>query len=125
MDVRVLHHATRGPNVAALMRVEVPGACAELGPTFVCYFRVSYADGTRVEEWTRCCPSQEDAFELYQRGVEDFIEPVPFALARVEAERPPQRPGLFQVVHSDGARSVPMALSAAEREADFINGGKR
>lgn len=124
MEIKPVYNATRGQNVAALFKLEVPGS-GDLGPTFICYFRVSFAEGARVEEWTRCTPCQEDAYELYRRGVEDFIEPVPFVPAHVEPEQPEQSPGLFQVVRGDGSRSVPMALNAAEREAEIINGGGR
>lgn len=125
MEIKPLYNATRGQNVAALFRLDVPGS-GDLGPTFICYFRVSFADGARVEEWTRCTPCQEDAYELYRRGLEDFIEPVPFSpipTARVEPEQPAQNPSLHQVVFPDGSRSVPMALNAAEREAERFNNG--
>lgn len=122
MQITRIVHATRGLNVAALFKLEIPDA-ADLGPTFLCYFRLSLAGGSRIEEWTRCSPCEEDALDLYRRGVEDFIEPVPFVPARVEPEQPAQFPSLFQVVQGE-ARSVPMALNAAEREADAINGGE-
>jgi hypothetical protein len=77
VETKVLFFAFRGLNAAALLRLEPPGD-SQLTPVFVCYFRVSYAEGARIEEWSRVAPHYEDAAELYQRGVQDFIDPVPF-----------------------------------------------
>jgi hypothetical protein len=77
VETTCIQHAIRGGNVVALLRVEVSG----VGPAFITYFRVEHHH--RVDEWTRCSPEREQAVELYQRGVEDFIDPIPFVPAEV------------------------------------------
>lgn len=85
MHIRTELSVTHGPNAAALIRFEPTG---ETMPVFIVYFRVSYAGGARVEEWTRCVPEREDALELYRRGVDDFVCPVPYVPSGPETVSP-------------------------------------
>lgn len=74
METTCIEHANRGGNLVALFRVEAAG----FEPAFIVYFRIEHGGGARVEQWTRTSPDRGQAVELYQRGLEDFIEPIPF-----------------------------------------------